>query len=334
MVDDMRYMNIPPRNIRRRRLLVFIPIILLLIILYIIGYRATALRRDTNRFADTTGAIARESSFMGKQFRVALNTDTKNKYLAETVDNLVEQALSLSQRAEAIEPPEELKLAHSFFVVAMKLRHQGLEKYSRRVLTAFSAIQSNNAQRLSLDDMALSDAAYRYFLQETRRYLSSNNLKVNLTKSYIMTAKVKKPVKKIAEKKKPDEKNSEEESDIYVIDVATDPLRISYNPENDIRVLPDSNSVDVRVEVGNKGKTDVEDIPVEVELLNDEKFIERKSDSVSKILPGKKRKITIEGFEPKNEGVNVFKIKVGPLSSEKNKEDNNYSYKFIFKSQD
>ncbi len=331
-------MNIPPKNIRRRRLLVFIPVILLFVLFYFIGYKANATRREATNFTNTTGKIAEQSNFLGSQFRAALtaNSKSKSKFLGESLDNMIAQALTQSQRAESIEPPEELKLAHSFFVVSMKLRHQGLEKYSRKILTAFDKNKSKTAADDAINDINLSDTAYQYFLQETRRYLSSHNYKINLKKSNFITPTAKKKIEVVASKPKKEKKKEKPANppDLAIVDVATEPLRISFNPDNDIRVLPDTNSVDVRIEIENKGSEKEEDIAVNVELLNGEKSIDKKDNVLSFVSAGKKRKITIDGFEPLSEGINIFKITVGSPDDEENKEDNSYTYKFIFDSQD
>lgn len=333
MVDEMRYMNVPPRNIRRRRLLIFIPIILLILFLYVIGYRATALRREATKYTDVTNTIAGQSNFLGKQFRAALNSGGKSKFLTETLDNIVDQALGLSQRAEAIEPPKDLKLAHSYFVVAMKLRHQGLEKYNRYVINSMSSVQSkqNQSSKEALEDIRLSDKAYAYFIQEAKNYLNSNGLKIKLKESVYLPAGTKQLSTTSANSNKTNEIIGE--PDIFVEDVATVPLRVSYNPDNDIRVLPDTSTVYVRIEVGNKGKVEEKDIAVETALYNNDKFVAKKSGVLDSIQPGETSKITTEEFEVSKEGLNVFKIQVGPLLSEKNKQDNYYSYKFIIQTQ-
>jgi uncharacterized protein (UPF0248 family) len=319
-------------------LLVFIPVIILLAFLYVIGYKATALQREATRFGETTSSIAGQSNFLGKQFRAALNASSKSKFLNESLNNMVDQALSLSQRAEAIDAPQDLKLAQSFFAVSMKLRHQGLEKYSRSLITAISSAQHKTSTKAALNDINLSDVAYSYFLQETRRYFSSNNLKIALKKSAFLTGDSSKHLVAAKAEKKPAEKEKEkkpgEEPDISVEDVATDPLRISFNPDNDTRVLPDASEIDVRIEVSNKGKSDEKDIPVEVYLYNKGKFTAKKRSVIDNIKAGERARLTVKGFEPKKEGLNTFKIKAGPLVSEKNEEDNTYTYKFIFKSQD
>jgi len=340
----MRYVDVPPRNIRKRRLLILVPVVLLFIFLYIVGYRATALRREVNKFGDSTNAIAGQSNFLGKQFRAALKTKSKSKFLNESLNNIVDQALGLSQRAEAIQPPQNLKLAHSFFSVSMKLRHQGLEKYSRAVIASLSTIEPTNKDasiKGALEDISLSDVAYSYFLQETRRYLSSNNLKISLKKSAFLSASTIKSVTVVKEEKPAEKKaqlkekeKDKESADVYIEDVATSPLRIGYNSENDVRVLPDTDEVDVRIEVGNKGKADEEDVGVEVYLYNKGKFVAKKSAVLDSVEAGGTNKISIKNFKVKSEGLNTFKIKAGPLVSEKNIDDNNYTYKFVLESQD
>ena len=338
MAEQMRYMNMPAKNIRRRRLLVLVPIILL-IAFYFIGFRATAVKRGAENFSDKTSNITKQSNFLGKQFRTALNTSAKSKFLSESLDNMVEESLTLSEKASAIEPPEDLKLAHSFFSVAMKLRHQGLEKYSRITLTAFSAKATKQSEEEALKDLSLSDAAYKYYLQETNRYLNSHDLKITLTKSAFITNTLNKKIaiKKKPAKPKPKKKEEEKKTtdgDLSIDDVATIPLRVSFNPDNNIRVLPDTTSVDIRVRIDNKGAEVEEDVPVEVELLNDNKTISKKQGSLNRILAGKQRRITIRDFKPKKDGVNIFKVTVGNPSTENNSADNSYEYKFIFKSQD
>ncbi len=338
MAEQMRYMNMPAKRIRRRRLLIFVPIIVLLLILYIIGFRATAVRRGAEQFSNSTASITKQSNFLGKQFGLAINSSSKSKFLSESLDNMVEESLTLSEKASAIEPPEDLKLAHSFFVVAMKLRHQGLEKYSRITLTAFSAKASKQSEEEALKDISLSDAAYKYFLQETNRYLNSHDIKITLTKSiFVSTTLNKKITKKKAPKPKPKKKEEETkktDSDLAIDDVATEPLRVSFNPDNNIRVLPDTDSVDIRIRIQNNGKEDIEDVPIEVELLNGDKSMSKKQGSLNRIKAGLKRRITIKDFKPKKDGINVFKITVGDPSSENNAADNTYEYKFIFNSQD
>lgn len=334
MAEDMRYVNVPPKNIRKRRLLIFLPVVVVLLFFYIIGYKANAVKRDAANFTDATNLIATQSNFLGSQFRAALNSDSKSKFLNESLENMVEQALTHSQRAEAIEPPEDLRLAHSFFVVSMKIRHQGLEKYSRKVLTALNQKSLSSAADEALKDISLSDISFNYYLQETRRYLSSNNLKINLKNSNFLTAQAKKKIATATEKRPAEKKEEAGQPNLAILDVATKPLRVSFNPDNDIRVLPDTNSVDVRIKIQNKGQTGEEDIPIEVELLNDSKSIAKKDMVLSKITAGATEKVTIGGFKPPHEGLNVFKVQVGPLAGEQNKDDNSYTYKFIFRSQD
>lgn len=334
MAEEMRYMNVPPRNIRRRRLLILIPVVVLLLFLYVIGYRATALRREVTKYTDATTAISSQSNFLGKQFRAALNSGSKSKYLSESLDNIVDQSLGLSQRAEAIEPPKDLKLAHSFFIVAIKLRHQGLEKYNRFVINSMSSVKASSNNQVSkeaIEDIRLSDKAYRYFVDETRRYLKSNNLTIKLKESVFLTSKTKQLNISTKSKTKSDVLGA---PDIFVEDVATVPLRVSYNPDNDIRVLPDTGDVAVRIEAGNKGKVDEKDIAVEVSLYNDNKLITKKSGIIDSIKQGETSKITIEGFEAIKDGINIFKIQLGPLLTEKNTQDNKYEYKFIIQKLD
>ncbi|TET53346.1 MAG: hypothetical protein E3J54_04430 [Actinobacteria bacterium] len=332
MAEQIRYMNIPPRNIRRRRLLVLIPVIVLFITLYVIGYRATAARREAKSFVNSTNAIAKQSNYLGKQFRAALNSSSSGKFLSDSLNNLIDESLTLSQDAEAIEPPKDFKLAHMYFVVSMKLRYQGLEKYSRPIISSVSSSTAKNDKNIkeALDDISLSDNAHRYFLEETKRYLNSKNLKFSLLKSTFMTSNIKKrQTPKVETKKSP-----LGDADIFIDDVATVPLRIGINSQNEVRVLPDSEKVGVKVKVGNKGKVVEKDIPVEITLKNEGKFVAKKKGVLDSVEPEKTSNKIIKGFEPPKKGLNVFEIVVGPLFSEKNKDDNNYTYKFVFESHD
>jgi hypothetical protein len=328
--------KIPPRLIRRRRLLLFVPAVFLVIFfLSVLGYKATARRRMLTDYIRQTNSIAKQSNKVAIYLENQLKEPTvKSKASFKTkLMDMVQECQNLRDHAENMVVPEDLRLAQGYFFMAMKLRYKGMELYKPPI---FEAISSNSPTidegdiSSALRYLALSDLAYENFIEELNTITKGERLGVKVLRSQFLKNNAiyekENILKFITALKGEDFKDT---GDLAVLDVATEPLRISINTETDVRVLPDTDVVNVRIEVKNKGKTLQKDIPVEAELVTEgKKQGAKKQMKIDEILPDGTAKVSLEGFDPVRGVLNIFKIKVGPLFGEENTGDNYYEYKF------
>ncbi len=248
--------------------------------------------------------------------------------------DMVQECQNLEDHAKNMIVPDNLEEAHSYLVMTMKLRHQGMELYKPPIFEAVSS----NSQKIdeseitkALKYLALSDLAHQSFMDEVNKLIKDENIGEKPLKSVFLeddTIYEKKNVLEFLNRLKGE--NFKGAGDLSVLDVATNPLRISINTKTDVRVLPITDEIDVRVEVKNNTDKPQKDVPVEVEFLSEgEKKGIKKQGKIVEIAANGTAKITIKGFQPVKDKLNIFKIKVGPLFGEQNTADNYYEYKFI-----
>lgn len=341
-MDDFSYQDtvktkLPPKLVRRRRLLLIVPLVLvLLLFLYIVGYKASAKRREMHGYIQQTNNIANKSNEIAKDLEAQLtNPQVKSKVAFRTnLMDMVQECQYLNDNAENMIVPEYLQQAHSYFIMTMKLRHKGMELYKPPI---FEAISSNSPKikekeiAQALKYLAFSDLAYKTYKEEMKKIMNGEDYGIKIVNSkFISGDNIFEKENIMAFLTKLKGENFQGSGDVAVLDVATTPLRVSINTDTEVRVLPVTDTVSVRIEVKNKSDKAQSDIPVEVELLTEGKTSgEKKQAKIANIIAGGAAKITVEDFSTTEGELNIFKIKVGPVYGEKNTDDNYYEYKFI-----
>jgi len=333
-----------PKKIRRRRLFLLLPagLIIILLFLSIVGNIARGRQQEVTDYFDAVNEIAEQSNRISKRFTELTKTTTASSQgqFKSSLTDLIAQSQDIFSTSMGLKNLEELKEANSFLVISMRLRNEGLEKYQSAVLSAMSGVASVDAKEISLalKDLSLSDSAYTHFIKEAQAFLNEEEIKIKIQSSkfisdetvyeqpkvsaFLQQIKSKAPVKG---KAKVEDSKIKADTDVYISDVATEPLRASVDA-NGVRELPSSDEVAVRIAVGLKGSAQKK-VPVEVVLyVKGDSKSEEKS-SVDLTANGI-AKVTIPGFSPTEKEVNTFKIKVGPLKGEAKTDNNEYEYKF------
>ena len=327
--------TIPSKTIRRRRLLFAVPaFLMIIIILYVLGYKAGARRRELTGYINQTNEIAVKSNKIANQLEGQLRDPkqvSKASFKTALMD-MPQECQNLESQAQNMPVPTETEGAQSYLLLAMQLRRKGLEIYQPAISKAISTnINSVNEKDLvmALKYLALSDLAYDNFRQEILNVIKGEDVTTKVIKSKFIndpSAYDKPTVVSFLSKLKGGV--TLQGGDIGIVDVATEPLRTGINKQTEVRILPATDTVNVRVEVSNNGKTAQKDIPVEVELTVKGKS-QKKRGKILLVEPGQKVKITIVGFSPVSGSLNTFKVKAGPVFGEQNTADNYYIYKFV-----
>lgn len=329
--------RIPPRTIRRRRLLLMVPaVFIILLFLYIVGYKAGAQERELRDYIQQTNSFANKSNAVAEDLEKQLKRPSQKSKASFRTDimDMVQECSNIRDYAEAMIVPEEFQKVHSYFIMAMKLRHEGMSLYKPQIFEALSSSTPKLKEKKitkALKYLSFSDFAYENFKQELNKIVKSYDLDIKITDSIFLgkyslyqKENIMGFVKKLKKEKVKDA------GDVAILDVATVPLRVSINTNTQVRVLPLTSSVKVRIEVENKGKIALNNIPVEIELITKGRTSgEKKQGKIDKLPVNGTTKITLEGFSPSESGLNKLKIKVGPVFGEQETDDNYYEYKFI-----
>lgn len=337
----MRFPKQKPRGKSPTRLLVLL--IALLILFYLIGLLGRSFSGGSTNaleeYTDKATKIIEKSNQVAKGFE-ALKGDVGGISRDELKSRLAEYEKSSKEVLDdcnELEAPNELEQAHTYLILCMELRAEGLETYRPALFNALKDIDLEVASgqiSLSLKDIALSDKAYLRFSSDLKKVLKEKGVKKTVPESKFLSDNSvyeKTTIIKYVQELK-GAKGLEVIHGIGVSDLITDPKQIKVITAKKIAVLPSADSISVTVTVGNQGNQIETNVPVVATIKSVTEPKEQKKEAyLETISPGQKKSITISGLKPTQDPdvTNLLTITAGPVPNEKFTGNNVIEYKFI-----
>lgn len=291
--------------------------------------------REVSSYEDYLAAItqiAKESDASGQQLNNLLTKpgDATRKDVQTVLDRHIQTSKSLEQQAKDVKVPEDLKTAHQWFLAVMQLRAQGFQDLKPSLLNALEVQDLELASEQISGAMQLlltSDIVYdRIFTRETSDVLKTKEIPglVVPASTFLtdQTLATKGKVANILSSLKSSE-SLQSVHGVALIKLTAMPSEkqleggATYN-------LQSTDKLAFAVTVENQGNMTEKDIPVTLRLSSETAAQPQiVTVKIDQLKPKETKMVTVTGVNPAAYGENaLLRVEVGPVPSEKNKENN------------
>lgn len=344
-VDDDTFTHLAEEE--RRRLerkgtsgpLVRLLLILLVFVVAVVGIglivRSVLHSREVASYENYLAEVSRivkESDTTGRQLSKLLTKpgDTTRKDLQALLDKDIQTAKRLQTQAEALAVPEDLKAGHQWFLAVMELRSQGFQDLKPSLLNALEVRDLNLAtEQISsaMQLLLLSDVAYdRLFMRTTTEALKTKDIPglVVPSSSFVQndTLATRAKVKEILASLKSSE-SIQSVHGVALVKLTAMPAEKQLESGSTYN-LQSSDKLSFDVTVENQGNMVERNVPITLRLSSQSSAQPQiVTVKVDELKPKQTKTVTLKNVNPAPYGEDsLIRVEVGPVPSEKNKENN------------
>ncbi len=241
--------------------------------------------------------------------------------LNQQLTGIEQSCLDLLEQAKGIEVPENLGNAHAALLICLEQRYRGCKTFRSDLVNSLEAVDLDvYARSISedLQELMHSDGSYRFFRRALTEVLEKNNIQdvAPLTDSIWLAdwenasyGNVKALLTAL---------RGTEVHGVAVGAVSLDPEgKVEEIGGEDIHRLPETDTLNVTVEVENQGNRAEKDVVVTVSLYTERNPAPtRQEQTITSINPGEKLQAVFKDLRPTPGVRNILEIKVSPVPQE------------------
>lgn len=302
---------------------------LLIVAALAVGFLALRSCAAADPYPAEAEALAADSSELGAAVAGLSERlgDLERVELFRTLKSWARQADAHLGRAEALEPPSDLRVANGFLVGALGLRAEALGRFEpavRNVLSDRDAQVVASQLRLVMADLVSADRLHALYLDRwpddrepppAARWVDPAQASTEGATALVARLRDQPALEAI-----------------YNLKVAK--LTVTPKPtgkQGDLDVLPAGATLSVQVQVENTGNQRIPAATVDAVLTSETDPSARTAEGrVPALGPGESASVTLSGLRATSGGpVNLLSVTVGLVGGERNALDNKVEYKFV-----
>lgn len=298
----------------------------------------SATARELSEYLNTANSLIARSNSVGTEFN-KLRSEVSNLSrddIARQFSRLVANSKEIVTDTADLDLPGDIEEMHGILELALTLRSEGVEGFQNTLLGLLDSGDAEGAVVSisdSLMDFVVSDAVLERFSKQLHERLVKAKVGVDEVTSSIFLVD---PADALQDSVRHYISGlTGEEVGSVLHGVAVLEVVITPEPEeqgsNGNGILPHSKSFSVKVTVENQGNQEEKNIPVVVTLTADNGVdAQKKKNSFPSLKAGESASLIFEGLSPEIglSVINTLHVKAGPVTGEKNLENNEKTIKF------
>jgi CARDB len=342
--------SVGPTPARRRGpapILIIVAVIVLLVMCWIFGRgcgsnQEARENEQLSAYASKVNKLIARSAAVGAQFETLRGTvqDQARDDVARKLDQMIATNKGIAADSSAIVVPKKAVGLQPLLQLSLDMRVGGIDKYRTAVLDVLDKKDNIDASTVTMTqgllDLVVSDATLQRFRGGLADQLKAAKLGFDKVADSVYLPKVDEALTSAVSAYIGSLTGTSTGNELHGVAVAgltTAPARVDRTASG-VSVLPYSKTFTVKVAVQNQGNQTEENVPVEVTLTTDTGGTpQKKTQKIASLKPGETASLVFEDLTPTpgTDTVNTLTVKAGPVSNEKNLDNNQMQLKFIMR---
>ncbi len=312
-------------------------LIFLLVVFGIRGCLNARENRSIKNYVTDSSELVKQSVSIGDDFFALLKKpgdatplDLKNQFNSYKVD-----AQKTLERAEKLDPPDDLKQANKWLIASLELREQGLREVARLIRSALSSKNGSKASDRIAGEMQVflaSDVIYlRRFVPDVEKVLQGRGIDdVKVSEARFLTDINWLLADTVSDRLALVEGKKAATPGLHGVGL----VKVTAQPSGSELVEGQSTNIKISaklsfiVEVQNQGDSEETDVLVRLQIAGANDIDVEKT--IRRIAQGETKTVTIPLSAKPKAGATTLKVRVEPVAGEKLTDNNKADYPIEF----